>query len=157
MSGYGQVPQGQAGYGQPGQGQAGHGQAGYGQTGHTLPAAHGYFAPAAAAPRRRRRGGWAWFLLALLLTAAVAGGAGYLYGAGFGPRPLLAEEVDREVARVLQEDFGLTELSGVDCPDDLRSVQGAQFQCSFEYAGEAQSVPVTVGSEDGQLVVGSPR
>ncbi|HIY66650.1 MAG TPA: DUF4333 domain-containing protein [Candidatus Agrococcus pullicola] len=62
-----------------------------------------------------------------------------------------------EVERVLTDDYGLAEVQDVSCPDEIRPEQGTTFQCTFNWDGTEQSVPVTVGSSDGQLLVGTPE
>ncbi|MDO5051904.1 MAG: DUF4333 domain-containing protein [Pseudoclavibacter sp.] len=109
------------------------------------------------APPSRRRGGGARAVAAIGIPLAL--GLGLLGGWGLGvagPGKLPAGQVESAVLAVLREDFGLSELERVDCPDRIENRQGAEFQCTFDYAGGPQSVKVVVSSKDGQLVVGSP-
>lgn len=64
--------------------------------------------------------------------------------------------VESQVEQVLGNDYGLAEVSEVTCPAEVKPEQGATFECTYVLNGESQSVPVTVGSEDGQLLIGSP-
>ncbi|SJM67339.1 hypothetical protein FM112_12475 [Gulosibacter sp. 10] len=95
-------------------------------------------------------------LLSLLLPIGIAAGlvAGYLYADRFQSYDTAA--VEREVVSVLRDDYGLSDLQEVNCPDWVKVEQGTSFQCEFEYAGATQTVTVTQGSQSGQLVVGAP-
>lgn len=95
-------------------------------------------------------------LIATPLALVVGGAIGFLI-ASIGIGTLPKADVEAQVTAVLQSDFGLTELQGVTCPDKIENTQGEAFQCTFEYAGQQQSVTVTIGSTDGQLVVGAPE
>ena len=64
--------------------------------------------------------------------------------------------IETEVGRVLAEDYGLAEISEVACPPEVKAEQGAVFECTYVLNETTQSVPVTVSSEDGQLLIGSP-
>ena len=93
---------------------------------------------------------------ALELAALIAGLGGYFIGESNGS-VLAAEPLQAEVTRVLQDDFGLVEVSDVVCPEQVKVDQGSEFQCTFTYAEQDQSVTVTVSSADGQVVVGAPE
>lgn len=64
--------------------------------------------------------------------------------------------VESEVGRVLADDYGLAEVSEVSCPAEVKAEQGTAFECTYVLNDAQQSVPVTVASEDGQLLIGSP-
>lgn len=113
--------------------------------------------PGSSRDRRRGRGARATVvILSLLLPIGIAAGAfaGYNYANEFGSYDTLA--VEREVVAVLRDDYGLSDISEVECPDWIKVEQGESFQCEFEYAGASQTVTVTQGSQSGQLVVGAP-
>lgn len=107
---------------------------------------------------RRGRGARATVvILSLLLPIGIVAGAvaGFLYADRVGAYDVLA--VEREVAEVLRDDYGLSDLRNVLCPDWIKVEQGQSFQCEFEYAGANQTVTVTQGAQSGQLVVGAPE
>ncbi|KAB1648997.1 DUF4333 domain-containing protein [Pseudoclavibacter endophyticus] len=96
-------------------------------------------------------------LFAGLPLALVVGGlVGWLIGIAGAPGDLNPGAVQSEVTEVLRNDFGLSELEEVSCPDKIENTQGQSFQCTFDYGGQSQSVTVTISSGDGQLVVGAP-
>ena len=64
--------------------------------------------------------------------------------------------VEAQVEQVLADDYGLAEVSEVSCPAEVKPEQATSFECTYTLNGSTQSVPVTVGSDDGQLLVGSP-
>ena len=64
--------------------------------------------------------------------------------------------VEAQVEQVLGEDYGLAEVSEVSCPAEVKPEQGTSFECTYVLNDSTQSVPVTVGSDDGQLLIGSP-
>ncbi|MDJ1370761.1 DUF4333 domain-containing protein [Gulosibacter molinativorax] len=108
--------------------------------------------------RKRGRGARATVVvLSLLLPIGIAAGAiaGYTYADQMGSYSTQA--VEREVVAVLRDDYGLSDLSEVQCPAWIKVEQGESFQCEFEYAGATQTVTVTQGSQSGQLVVGAPE
>lgn len=91
------------------------------------------------------------------LVALVCVPVGLLIGAAVNATPYFDQaSVQGEVQRVLQDDYGLAEVSEVSCPGEVAAEQGAQFECTFVFQETQQSVPVQVGSEDGQLLIGSP-
>ncbi|WP_293694293.1 DUF4333 domain-containing protein [uncultured Agrococcus sp.] len=98
----------------------------------------------------------------ILITAAIAAivfiPGGWLIG-WFGAESGTMDSgaIAGEVQRVLTDDYGLAEVQDVTCPDEVRPEQGTTFQCTFSWDGTEQSVPVTVGSSDGQLLVGTPE
>lgn len=96
-------------------------------------------------------------ILSLLLPIGILAGAvlGYTYASEFASYDTRA--VEREVVSVLRDDYGLSDLSEVECPDWIKVEQGESFQCEFEYAGASQTVTVTQGAQSGQLVVGAPE
>lgn len=96
-------------------------------------------------------------ILSLLLPIGIAAGvlAGYTYANQLGSYD--GQAVEREVVAVLRDDYGLSDLTEVECPDWIKVQQGESFQCEFEYAGGSQTVTVTQGSQSGQLVVGAPE
>lgn len=108
--------------------------------------------------KKRGRGARATVvIMSLLLPIGIAAGlfAGYLYADQFGS--FNTDAVEREVVAVLRDDYGLSDLSEVECPTWIKVEQGESFQCEFEYAGAEQTVTVTQGSQSGQLVVGAPE
>lgn len=97
-------------------------------------------------------------LITAAVTAAVGIPGGWLIGwlsADAGTMDSAA--IASEVQRVLVDDYGLGEVQDVSCPGEIRPEQGTQFQCTFTWEGTEQAVPVTVGSADGQLLVGTPE
>lgn len=96
-------------------------------------------------------------VLSLLLPLGIVGGA----AAGF----FFANQVfsynenklESEVANVLRDDFGLTDVDRVNCPAWVKVEQGNSFQCEFEYNEGTQTVTVTQSSQSGQLIVGAPE
>lgn len=166
-SGYGQPAGG--GFGQPGGGYAqpaggsfgqpaGGGYGGAGSFG-VQPSSYGQDTQPPATQGSTNRSPSRSLLTLLIATplALVVGGVAGFFIASIGIGTLPKGEVEAQVTAVLQTDFGLTELQGVTCPDRIENEQGDSFQCTFEYAGQQQSVTVTIGSTDGQLVVGSPE
>lgn len=123
------------------------------------PGAYGGGPTQAVAPtpgQQPRKRGFLGLAIGIPAALVVGGVIGFLIGnVGIGTLP--SGEVETQVTAVLQTDFGLTELAGVDCPDRIANDQGDSFQCTFEYSGQQQSVTVTIGSGDGQLVVGAPE
>lgn len=96
-------------------------------------------------------------VLSLLLPLGIVGGA----AAGF----FFANQVfsynesklESEVANVLRDDFGLTDVEKVNCPAWVKVEQGNSFQCEFEYNEGTQTVTVTQSAQSGQLIVGAPE
>ncbi|MBS3179282.1 MULTISPECIES: DUF4333 domain-containing protein [unclassified Pseudoclavibacter] len=115
------------------------------------------FAAAGPTPNGKpRRNSRLLLILAIPAAALIAGLGGYFIGESNGS-VLAAEPLQAEVTRVLQDDFGLVEVSDVTCPEQVKADQGSEFQCTFTYAEQDQSVTVTVSSADGQVVVGAPE
>ncbi|WP_181028631.1 DUF4333 domain-containing protein [Pseudoclavibacter sp. RFBA6] len=127
-------------------------------TGYATPGApgSGFDAAGSAQNGKPRRSSRLLLILAIPAAALIAGLGGYFIGESNGS-VLAAEPLQAEVTRVLQEDFGLVEVSDVACPEQVKADQGAEFQCTFTYAEQDQSVTVTVSSADGQVVVGAPE
>jgi hypothetical protein len=115
-------------------------------------------APASAAPaepKRKRNRAVPWLVLGLPIMLVVGVIAGYLLATNYNSFDNRA--VEDSVAQVLRNDYGLSDLRSVDCPNWIKVEQGQSFQCEFEYAGGTQTVTVTQGSQSGQLVVGAPE
>ena len=108
------------------------------------------------ATRTLPQGAWRSRRTPTRVAALIAGLGGYFIGESNGS-VLAAEPLQAEVTRVLQDDFGLVEVSDVVCPEQVKVDQGSEFQCTFTYAEQDQSVTVTVSSADGQVVVGAPE
>lgn len=107
------------------------------------------------APKRKRNRAVPWLVLALPVMLVIGVVAGYLLATNYNSFDNRA--VEDSVAQVLRNDYGLSDLQSVDCPNWIKVEQGQSFQCEFEYAGGTQTVTVTQGSQSGQLVVGAPE
>ena len=115
-------------------------------------------APAASGRRgRARRGRAAVAVLSVLLPLGILGGGVAGYVLAHQIRSFDERKVEFEVAEVLRDDFGMSDLGSVNCPAWIKVEQGQTFQCEFDYAGATQTVTVTQGAQSGQLVVGSPK
>ncbi|WP_125106665.1 MULTISPECIES: DUF4333 domain-containing protein [Gulosibacter] len=106
-------------------------------------------------PKRKRNRAVPWLVLGLPIMLVVGVVAGYLLATNYNSFDNRA--VEDSVAQVLRNDYGLSDLRSVDCPNWIKVEQGQSFQCEFEYAGGTQTVTVTQGSQSGQLVVGAPE
>lgn len=106
-------------------------------------------------PKRKRSRAVPWLVLALPVMLVIGVVAGYLLATNYNSFDNRA--VEDSVAQVLRNDYGLSDLQSVDCPNWIKVEQGQSFQCEFEYAGGTQTVTVTQGSQSGQLVVGGPE
>ena len=96
-------------------------------------------------------------MLSVLLPLGILAGGIVGYVLAHEINSLDERRVEAEVADVLRNDFGMSDLAGVNCPSWIKVEQGAVFQCEFEYAGALQTVTVTQGSQSGQLIVGAPE
>ena len=107
--------------------------------------------------RKKKRGRGTIAVLSILLPLGIIGGlfGGYLLADQY--QSFDERKVEYEVAEVLRNDYGLSDLETVNCPSWIKVKQGDEFQCEFEYAGATQTITVTQGSQSGQLIVGSPR
>lgn len=63
------------------------------------------------------------------------------------------------VAKVLEEQYQLTDVGSVDCPPtpSLSFEKGATFECTVVVAGEERTVEVSVLNENGGIQVSEPR
>lgn len=96
-------------------------------------------------------------VLTLLLPLVAIGGAVAGYLLANSVNSYSERKLESEVANVLRDDFGLTDVDKVNCPAWVKVEQGNQFQCEFEYGGATQTVTVTQTAQSGQLVVGAPE
>ena len=60
------------------------------------------------------------------------------------------------VTKILTEDYGLANVSGVNCAQNIKVTQGATFTCSANVDGKPVTVPVRVTSSAGDYEVGRP-
>jgi GNAT superfamily N-acetyltransferase len=58
------------------------------------------------------------------------------------------------VTKILTEDYGLANVSGVNCGQNIKVTQGASFTCSANVDGKPVTVPVRVTSSAGDYEVG---
>lgn len=161
QAGYGAQPQQQPRSQQPGQQQPGasaypgqHAPAQHpGQQGHPQQAGHG----TPGAHPGRRRGRTTTVVVTALVTAAVSVTATLLAtGALTGPSVLERDALQDGVTGILTDEFALSDVDDVTCPDGVEAVAGAEFECSFSSGGEDLSVPVEVLNDAGQYRVGGP-
>lgn len=63
------------------------------------------------------------------------------------------------IAKVLEEQYQLTDVGNVDCPPtpSLSFEKGATFECTVVVAGEERTVEVSVLNEEGGIQVSEPR
>lgn len=63
------------------------------------------------------------------------------------------------IAKVLEEQYQLTDVGNVDCPPtpSLSFEKGATFECSVVVAGEERTVDVSVLNENGGIEVSEPK
>jgi hypothetical protein len=63
------------------------------------------------------------------------------------------------VAKVLREQYQLTDIGSVDCPPtpSLSWEKGASFECAVVIGGEQRTVEVSVLNETGGIQVSEPR
>ncbi|MFC4852498.1 DUF4333 domain-containing protein [Actinophytocola glycyrrhizae] len=63
------------------------------------------------------------------------------------------------VAKVLEEQYHLTDVGSVDCPPNvsLSFEKGATFDCTVVIAGEERTVEVSVLNAEGGIQVSEPR
>lgn len=91
------------------------------------------------------------------MTVAVSVPATLAATGTFTAAPLFAEgALDSGVREVLTDDFELTDVAAVECPDEISAQAGERFECTFTSGGEALSVPVEVLNDQGQYRVGGP-
>lgn len=136
-------------YGQPPLGPRPYGAQQYG------PQQYGQHPAPQPEPKRKRSRAVPWLVLALPVMLVIGVVSGYLLATNYNSFDNRA--VEDSVAQVLRNDYGLSDLQSVDCPNWIKVEQGQSFQCEFEYAGGTQTVTVTQGSQSGQLVVGGPE
>jgi Domain of unknown function (DUF4333) len=102
-----------------------------------------------------RRGVAGPVLLTAFATAALAV-AGTLFATGaFTPAPVFdGAALEAGVQGVLVDTFGLTGITGTQCPAEIEVKPGLQFECTFDLGGQKRSVPVVVLNPAGQYRVG---
>lgn len=63
------------------------------------------------------------------------------------------------IAKMLEEQYQLTDVGNVDCPPtpSLSFEKGATFECTVVVAGEERTVEVSVLNEEGGIQVSEPR
>lgn len=63
------------------------------------------------------------------------------------------------IAKVLREEYQLTDVGSVDCPPtpSLSFEKGATFDCTVVVAGEERTVEVSVLNENGGIQVSEPK
>lgn len=112
----------------------------------------------ASAPAKKKRSVMLPVLITAVATATVCVPGGWLLGSMGADAPVMdSAAIASEVERVLSNDYGLGGVTDVECPGEIRAEQGTSFQCTFIWNETEQAVPVTVGSGDGQLLVGTPE
>ncbi|OLT46749.1 hypothetical protein BJF85_15855 [Saccharomonospora sp. CUA-673] len=65
-----------------------------------------------------------------------------------------AEAMNRDVERVLTENYGVEGIESVSCPEDQPVTVDETFTCTVAVGGEEQQVTITVQSEDARYQVG---
>lgn len=95
-------------------------------------------------------------LAALLVLGAAAVLITAFWQPGWAPKNLSGSAAADGVTRVLTDDYGLSDVSDVSCPDGERVEQGASFTCSLQLSGQAQQVTVTFVDDDGTYEVSRP-
>ncbi|MFC9898442.1 DUF4333 domain-containing protein [Nocardia sp. NPDC127579] len=73
------------------------------------------------------------------------------------PDNLDPNAVQRGIAQVLSESYGLVEVKDVVCPTDLPVVVGGSYECSVRVDGTKKTVAVTVTDHDGTYEVSRPH
>lgn len=105
---------------------------------------------------RRRPPGWAP-VAALGLVAGVAVGVlGFVTPGFFVTRVFDAGALRDGVRTVLERDFGLDRVAGVQCPAEQRVGAGERFVCTVRIDGAPAVVPVEVQDGSGRYTVGRP-
>lgn len=72
-------------------------------------------------------------------------------------RVFQADSVERGVTGVLRDDYKISGVETVECPQDQPVVVGTSFVCVVQLDGRTKEVTVTVKSGDGEYEVGQPR
>jgi len=168
----GQPPQQPGGYTQPGvapQG-GGHGtasytqpgtQGGYPPPGPPGPGGQPPFGPqpgiGAAPPQKPKnksgKGMWLGLGAAVVLVAAAAVVLFWIPGL-LVQKVFDAEAMNRDVQRVLTDNYGVEGVESVSCPEDQPVTVDETFTCDVTVDGGQQQVTITVKSEDARYQVG---
>ncbi|MFE3543194.1 DUF4333 domain-containing protein [Nocardia sp. NPDC059177] len=89
----------------------------------------------------------------VLVVAAVVG----LLLVVFSSDELDNAAVQDGVARVLNESYGIVDVSDVSCPSGQKVEVDATFTCDLKVSGEAKKVTVKITKDDGTYEVGRPN
>ncbi|XVV02495.1 DUF4333 domain-containing protein [Actinosynnema sp. CA-248983] len=68
-----------------------------------------------------------------------------------------ADSVERGVVGVMRDDYKLSDVSAVECPEDQPVVVDTSFQCTVQVGARVKEVTITVKTTDGEYEVGQPR
>jgi hypothetical protein len=67
------------------------------------------------------------------------------------------ESVGIGVLQILREEYRISGVESVECPEDRPVVVGTSFDCTVRLDGTSKEVTITVKSEEGEYEVGQPR
>jgi hypothetical protein len=123
-------------------------------TGHSIPPYPSL--PEPAAPPRRARQGLILALLIAVLLAVVVSFLGFVKPGFLLIKVLDPAAVQTGVQKVLTNDYEITGVGTVTCPDKQRVVPGGTFQCQAVVNGKPVTVPVRVTSDTGDYEVSRP-
>jgi hypothetical protein len=68
-----------------------------------------------------------------------------------------AQAVEHGVSLILREDYKISGVETVECPEDQPVVVGTSFECAVRLDGDDTEVTITVKSGNGEYEIGQPR
>ena len=94
--------------------------------------------------------------IVVVLVAIAVGVLGFYRPGFFVTKVFDGNALQTGVTKILTEDYGLANVSGVNCAQNIKVTQGATFTCSANVDGKPVTVPVRVTSSAGDYEVGRP-
>ena len=92
----------------------------------------------------------------MVLVAIAVGVLGFYKPGFFVTKVFDTAALQTGVTKILTQDYGLTNVTGVNCGQNIKVTQGATFTCSANVDGKPVNVPVRVTSSAGDYEVGRP-
>ena len=94
--------------------------------------------------------------LLVVLIAIAVGVLGFYKPGFFVTKVFDSAALQTGVTKILTQDYGLADVTGVSCGQNIKVTQGATFTCSATVDNKPVTVPIKITSSAGDYEVGRP-